>query len=299
MKKDKNLDRDIDLKNYHDPSGVSLKEMNFGLWLSEKRRLITKIIIILLIALSAFFFIYSSYNYVVYFLTGNSNEELADSFLSSPRNIVNELEISPLIIFRNEENYDLVAKLKNPNEKFLGKFQYCFEQAEQEVYCADGFIFPSEEKHVLALGQKLNADQTNITFRLKNIFWQRINSRQIPSWDDFFFSRLNFAIKNLNFSPINKSGLSERVGLNTLEFEVDNQTAYGYYEAPLNILLYSGSELVGVQHYLLTNFLAGEQRNINISWPGGLQAVNRTEVKPDINIIDENVYLKYQGENRN
>jgi len=81
-----------------------------------------------------------------------------------------------------------------------------------------------------------------------------------------------------------------------LEFKITNQTAYAYYEAPLQILLYSGSELVGVQTYSVNNFLAGEKRNVNLSWPGGLQTVSRTEVKPNINILDDDVYLKYQGE---
>jgi len=297
MKKDKNLDRDIDLKNYRDLSGVSLKEMNFGLWLSEHRRLIAKIIIIFLIALSAFFFIYSSYNYVVYFLFGNSNEELVDNLITSPRNITSNLEISPLMIFKNGDHYDLNVKLKNPNEKFLGKFQYCFEQSEQEIHCGEGFIFPSAEKYVLALGQELNSEDS-ITFRIKGIFWQRINVRQIPNWEDFLFSRLNFSVENLVFYPVNRSGLSERVGLNSLEFQITNQTAYSYYDVPLQILMYSGSELVGAQSYSLTNFVTGEKRNVNISWPGGLQSVSRTEVKADVNILDDSVYLKYQGERK-
>jgi len=209
MKKDKNLDHDIDLKNYQDLNGVSLKEMNFGLWLSEHRRLIVKMIIIFLIALSAFFFIYSSYNYIVYFLQDNSDEQLLENTISSPRNITGDLEISPITIFQNDGHYDLVVKLNNPNEKFFGKFEYCFEQVDQEIYCHNGFIFPGEEKYISALGQELDPNNPT-TFRIKDIFWQRINTRQIPNWDDFNFSRLNFSVENLIFSAANRSGLSEK-----------------------------------------------------------------------------------------
>jgi hypothetical protein len=45
MKKDKNYN-EIDLKNYKDSSGVSLREMNFGLWISENRRRFIKLTII-------------------------------------------------------------------------------------------------------------------------------------------------------------------------------------------------------------------------------------------------------------
>ncbi len=100
---------------------------------------------------------------------------------------------------------------------------------------------------------------------------------------------------DLNFSAGSVSGLSDKVNLNTLDFSVKNQTPFGYYEAPLNIFLYSGSEIVAVNRYILNNFLPGETRFVKMSWPGNFGSANRTDVVPDINIIDDGVYLKYQG----
>lgn len=298
MSKNENLDKDIDLKQYRDQNGVSLREMNFGLWLAEHHRQLIKIVIVFLVAISAFFFIYSSYNYIIYFLSGDSNNQIVnDNLLSSPRKITSDLEIAPLRIFKSNARYDLAVKITNPNDKFMATFNYCFRQADKDIICGDGFILPSEEKYILGLGQDLVGSQNEAAFTITDIFWRRIDSRRIPMWDDFAESRLNFAVFNLNFSSTESSGLSEKIGLNTLEFTIKNQTAYSYYEAPLNITLFSGSELVGVNRYLLNNFLAGDERQIRISWPGNLRAVNRTEVKPDINIMDDGAYLKYQGEN--
>jgi len=53
--------------------------------------------------------------------------------------------------------------------------------------------------------------------------------------------------------------------------------------------------LVGVQRYLLNDFLAEEKRHIDISWSGSLPMITKTEVQPDINILDESIYLKYKG----
>jgi hypothetical protein len=297
MSKNANLDPDQDLKDYRDPSGVSLREMNFGLWLAEHRRRITKIIIAFLLALSAFFFIFSSYNYIIYFLSDDPNKQLAnENNLLSPRNVASNPEAEQLQIFRSNGNYDLAVKINNPNEKFLVTFKYCFSVADKGLACGDDFILPKESKYVLALGQTLSDEQTGVAFKITDIAWQRIDAHQIPNWGDFFLSRLNFSIADLNFLSATNSGLSKKVNLNTLEFTIKNETSYGYYKAPLNILFYSGSELVGVNRYFLYDFLSGEERPIKISWPGDLNAVNRTEVVPDINIIDEGVYLKYQGE---
>jgi hypothetical protein len=245
--------------------------------------------------LSAGFFIYSSYNYFIYFFSNQADKLTTDSFLSSPRKVVTNLEVGAPSVFKIEERFDLAVLLKNPNDKFLANFNYCFKQGEQELDCKKNFILPGEEKYILALGQTIKNDQENVAFVIKDIFWQRINAHQIPNWSNFLAERLNFSFADINFATANNSGLSEKIGLNTLEFNINNLSPYSYYEVPLNILLYNGSELLGVHQYLLTRFLTGESRNVKISWPGNLTTVNRSEIKPDLNITESGVYLKYQG----
>ena len=63
---------------------------------------------------------------------------------------------------------------------------------------------------------------------------------------------------------------------------------------PLNIALFDGDQLVSVNKYILQNFVSGEKRNIKISWPGNYRNI-RAKIIPDINILDNSVYLKYQG----
>lgn len=299
MPKKENLDgrnKDIDLKNYNDKAGVSLKRMNFGLWVAEHRRRLIKIFIVFLILLSAFFFIYSSYYFIVYLTSGDPNAQLLNNNLSfSTRQEVSGLEVSPLQVFDNDGQPDLAVQVVNPNEKFMANFSYCFKLGDKDVACGQDFILPAEKKYILALASEFSGSRSELSFSISDIFWRRLDAHQIPNWADFYSQRLDFAISDLNFTAAALSGLSDKVNLNTLDFSIKNQTAYGYYEAPLNIFLYSGSGLVAVNRYRLQNFLAGETRTVKISWPGRFDAVNRTEVAPDINIMDNNVYLKYQG----
>jgi len=296
MPKDKNLDQDIDLKKYDDPTGVSLREMNFGLWLSENRPKIMKMVIVFLIALSAFFFIFSSYNYVIYFLSSDPSTQISDDSLpTSPRQVASGIEIFPVQVLASDDRYDLAVKLKNPNEKFITNFSYCFSRGGQDIACGSSFLLPSDEKYILALGQDLSSGSEGINFAISDIFWQRIDAHKIPSWADFSALHLNLPIAGLNFASSDTSGLSDKLSLSSLEFSIKNDTSYGYYEVPLNILLFSGSELVGVNRYLVQNFVPGDSREVKISWAAGLSSVNRAEVKPDINIIDDSVYLKYRG----
>ena len=298
MAKDKNSDKNINLETYKDSTGVSLNDMNIGLWLSENRQKFLKILTIFLIVVCAALFIYSSYNYIIYFLAGDPNQQWSeDSSVFSPRKVTENLEVSPLQVFASGENHDLAVKLKNPNEKFMANFEYCFSQSDQDISCGNAFILPKEEKYLLILGQAIGGSVSELSFSISNIFWQRIDSHKIPDWDSFSFDRLNLLISGVSFTPGDNSGLSGKVKLNALEFSVKNQTAYGYYEVPLNILLFNGSNLIGVNSYLIPNFMSGEQREIRINWAGNLNGVNRIEIAPNLNIMNDNVYLKYQGAN--
>lgn len=297
MSKDKN-NHEIDLSKYKDPSGISIKEMNFGLWLSENRKKITKIVIFFLIALSAFFFIYSSYNYLMYFLNSqdekNSTASFINSNIASQRDVAANLVIKTPQIFKTGETYDLTADITNPNSKFSANFQYCFVMDKNDIACGSGFILPGEEKYVFALGQKLNVDYPAISFELRSISWKRIDAHTIPDWTAFANTRLNFNLKNIKFAPAG-SGTGEKNNLSSLEFNITNSTNYGYYSVPLNIAFYNGSELIGANTFVLNNFLAGEEKNVDLSWPSDIPGTARIEIHPNLNILDDSVYLKYQG----
>jgi len=297
MAKNKNS-QDIDLSKYDDLNGLSVSKMNFGLWLSENRAKILRIIVICLIAISAFFFVYSSYSYVVYFLNNSTSKDLTSlvkSNIVSQRNVVSDIIVSVPQIFRSGEAYDLVVTIKNPNDKFFAHFNYCFNIEGRSPFCGSGFILPGEEKYVVALGQKIETDQPAVSFKINNPSWQRIDTHKIVDWNTFAGERLNFSLENVNLALANESGLSEKVGLDSLDFTVTNRTAFGYYEVPLLISFYRDSELVGVNRYVVKNFLAGESKLVRLSWLGGLPNVTRTSVRPELDLSDDSIYLKYQG----
>jgi len=297
MAKDKNS-QEIDLSKYEDLSGLSVNKMNFGLWLSENRAKILRIIIICLIAISAFFFVYSSYSYIVYFLNGSTSKDLASlvkSNVVSQRNVVSDIVVSTPQIFRSGEAHDLVVTIKNPNDKFFAHFNYCFNIEGRSPVCGNGFALPGEEKYIVALGQKIGTDQLAVSFKINSVSWQRIDTHKIINWNTFASDRLNFSLENVNLALADESGLSEKVGLDSLDFTITNRTAFGYYEVPLSIAFYRDSELVGVNRYVVKDFLAGESKSVRLSWLGGLPNITRTSVKPELDLSDDSIYLKYQG----
>lgn len=293
MEKDKNREGELDLKKYQERDSVSLRGMNIGLWLSEKRTLLTRLLIIFLIALSAVFFIVSAYQYFIYFINGEDEAPLVDNNLVSPRNITTDLKIEAPQFFKNGERYDLIVRITNPNDKFSANFDACFNISGHEFVCQSAFILPSETKYVFSLGKEITEDISTLSYSTKNIGWQRIDAHTIPVWADFSAERLNFAYADINFYGITDAD-SNRSSGNILEFNAKNLSAYSYYDLPLNIALFEGTSLVSVNIYHLQNFLSGETRNVKINWPGDYRNV-RVEIIPNLNILNEAVYLKYQG----
>jgi len=293
MAKDKNFKSEKDLKKYDNLDNLSLRDMNFGLWLSQKRQTFLRILIGILIVLCVFFFVYSAYNYVIYFM--NNDPVVEVSIPSSPRQVTEDLQVSAVEILSNGRSHDLMATIKNPNEKFAGTFNYCFMSGANSILCRSDFILPLSEKHIIALSQDLASGSEVISLTASDVVWKRFDVHQISDWQLFASTHLNFAVTDSNFKPAATNGLSDKVDLSAFDFSITNQTPYGYYQVPLNIFLYNGSTLVGVQRYFLANFLPGEIRKVKLSWYDNLNNVTRTEVEPDINILDDNVYLKYQG----
>lgn len=298
MPKDKNK-QGIDLSKYKDLDGLSLKEMNFGLWLSENKKRLTKIVIIFLIALSAFFFVYSSYNYVIYFLNSSTEENntasLVNSNIVSQRNVASDIIVSVPQIFKNGETYDLVARVTNPNDKFITHFNYCFIVDKVDAGCNRGFILPGEEKYLSSLGQRIGSSSPVVSLNIKDVSWQRVDSHAIPDWKTFVGERINFNLRDIKFTPTGYDAATGKNGLSSLEFTITNLTNYGYYEVPLNIAFYQGSELVGANIYIVKNFLAGEEKAIRLSWFSNISRTARIEIRPNLDLSDESIYLKYQG----
>lgn len=296
MEKDKNkqasgkIKKEADLdKYYRDQSGLSVKKMNFGLWLALNRRKMLKSIIIILALVCVALFAYSGYQYAVYLITGRATDNflLQNTQVMSSKTLNNQLSIGSLQVFKDGDRYDAAVKVKNPNDKFMADLRYCLREESGEEICQDGFIFPAQEKYLLFLGAKLK-DASRLDFYVKNISWQRLNAHDYPDWSVFYEARSKFSVSNLDFNgPESFGSLNNR-----LKFKIVNNTPFSFYEAPFIILIFNGDQLVGVNRYIAKNFNSGEFKEAELSWNGYLGSVSPVLVVPDIKITQSDIYIR-------
>lgn len=305
QKKNKAKEIEAKMKNYVGPEGITTKQLEIGLWYVEHKRQLSLVLIGFLILVSAISWVYTIYGFAYYIARGMSEDEILAKQLvqtsSAGHDYVlqvsaKELAIGPVEVLRSaDKKYDLYVQLKNDNQKWWAEFDYYFVAAGRQTQKTSGYILPLEAKYLLALAQDFANLPSPTQLIIENIRWRRIDQHQIPDWNSYYKSHLDIESADIKFTPASVSLLSEKLNLNQLSFNVINHTAYNYWEVGFTILFYGGGGLINLDHYSLDDFMSGQKRFVEISWSGNVGRVDKVEIIPEINIMKDNIYIKYEG----
>ncbi len=301
----KNREKEADISRYPSNFGPSSKKLALGLWLIEHKKHFRAALVIFLVTIAAVSWSYTIYGLTYYIARGMKEDEtLARQIVQNwvvGHDYILELApadlifSSPQIFKASEDKYDFLAEIRNPNPRHWASFSYCFSANNEEADCGQSFILPEETKIVSALAKVFKSRPAGPTFVVKEVSWVRVNPRQFPDWENFRDEHLNITMEGIKFTPAPTSGLSEKLNLNNLEFTITNKTPFNYWEIHLNILLYRGSSIIGINRYTVLELMSREKREIEMSWLGGLSGVDNVKIVPEINIFKDDIYIKYEG----
>lgn len=274
-------------------------QLKFGYWYVSNKLKLKKALIISLIVLNVGLFGYAIiYATIILVIQGESFRQLQNS-LTAPlidyayfreKNKPRELVLQSInILPTTSGRYDIIAKVKNPNSKWVvSSVAYQFVSGSEVIAEGEGFIFPSEEKFLIAFGVGKKVRQSDLILNITNLSWQRF-----LNFENFAASRLNFDVQNTELITGRKAGTSSRLPVSQTRFTVTNNSAYSFWQVGFYVVLYSGSNIVGVNYASLEEFLSEETREVSINWFESLPSITRIEVIPDVNILDESVYIGY------
>lgn len=295
----------ININKYKDIGGLTLRKLNIGLWYVEHKIILRRFLIGFLLLIAAVSWSYTVYGFAYYFSRGMAEDELlARQTVNS--GIINHSAIlavsaknllfTPAGVLRsNGKKYDFFVKAQNPNNRHAAEFDYYFLSDGHQTGKRSGFILPGESKYLLSLSNELDFKPANARIKFENFRWIRINKHTIPDWKIYRDKRLNIKISGIKFIPAGKNALSDKVKLNYLEFTASNKTNYNYWNVDFVILLYRGANIVGVNKYDIDKFMSGQVRQETVNWPGLISRVDRVAIIPEINIVKNDIYIKYKG----
>lgn len=302
-------ERKINIKDYKDLEGVSLEKLSFGFWFVKNRQKMIYGIYGILILISAFTWGNFLFNFGYYLVIGMARDrEITNEMVSGgavghdyiKEKSAQDLIVRAVTVLRNDDGkYDFAVEVENKNQNYVGNFTYAFSAGSNVYGPETGFILPGESKYLFSLGNELPAGAGSVKFAVQEMSWSRINRHKYPDWNDFYASRTDIAIENQEFIISNQSSLSEKMNINNLKFTIDNRTAFNYWNVDLSLLLYNDDRLAGVGRHQVSRLMSGEKRDIDISWPGNIGRINRIEIMPEVDILDEGNYIDFKGEGGN
>lgn len=185
----------------------------------------------------------------------------------------------------NNERYDFIAKVLNPNENFVArKAVFQLVNGSQVVAEKTIIIYPGESRYVAMFGQATSG--ASPVLRLASVSWLRVHD-----FINYSSPRLNFEINNISFKPTGESGVHGQLPVSTLDFTVTNKTAYSYWNVGLYMVLIGSGTVSGANYTTLDQFKSGETRQVSMKWYEALPPVAGVEVLPEIDILDPASYM--------
>ncbi len=285
--------------NENKVGGLSRNELQFASWWVRNRLMLRRWGYGSLIALCVIFWGYAVWGmvdaYVISFPRESRimrqiaiNQQLLAGLESDrPQNV----DTSEVSVFNSTANrLDMMVEVTNPNPQWWMEFNYRFNVSGEDTPLRTGYVLPSGKQLITELGFKPGAKGSRTaTFAVDNIRWHRIDPNLVgDDYKKFFESRLQVQATNITYDTDIVFD-AKRVGQTS--FTLVNNGAYGYWNLDVVVRLYRGSSVSAVSVYKVDHFSPGESRDIKLIWPDNLTGVSKTEIIPQVNILNQAVYL--------
>jgi hypothetical protein len=187
--------------------------------------------------------------------------------------------------------YDFSSELNNPNDQWWAEFTYRFSVSGEETPLRSGYVLPASRQILTEVGYKPSSPGSRAaTLIVENIRWHRMDPVLTNSdFASFKASRFNIEISNAKFTNDLIIG-KQRVGQST--FTVYNRSGYGFWSVDLVVRLYRGGSVASLGLIKIERLKPGESREVQIVWSDAPTGVSKTEVIPQVNLLDPSVYMK-------
>ncbi len=188
------------------------------------------------------------------------------------------------------DRLDFVVEITNPNPMWWAEFNYKFNVSGEETPLRTGYILPHGTQILTELGYTPKTPGVgNASLVVENVRWRRVDPMVVGSrYDDFAQTRFAFEVKDIAYTSDLVIG-TRPVGQSS--FTLVNGSAYGFWSVDLIVRLFRGPSIVAVNRITVTNIQPGEKRPVTLVWLENLPGITKTEVIPQVNLLDTHIYL--------
>jgi hypothetical protein len=227
--------------------------------------------------------------------------QMAGMYLAGEDQVQDVQIIQTEVFALGDGRYDIMAELGNLNEKYYAQFEYRFVTAAGQTAWQGGAVLPGQTRYVYALNESFDgvADSAEVEFR--EFKW-----RAIPGFAEFTQQRQRMNIDGIRFVPgaeapeeevdetEGNGDEAEPVALvnDSVQFTLKNDSTYSFKRVPVFVVAYVGNRIQAINKITVPRVMANSSRDITVPWYQDLGVVSRVEIYPQVDIVDDTVYLE-------
>jgi hypothetical protein len=186
----------------------------------------------------------------------------------------------------NVNNFDIVAEIANPNTVWYATFNYQFQLGDILTEPRPGYILPGESKRLIGLNVEMGNSVSDLVFT--DLKWSKeINYPALES------EKFDFEVKNITLIPPSQLGLSDKVQISRVKFDLVNNSPFNYSNVGLQIFLLNQGQSVAVNQIYSGSIKTGETKSYQVDFFQNLPKVSEVSIIPEVNILDPNSFLKF------
>src|SRR3989339_206473 len=287
------------LSRYTDPTGeFSNRSLKLAEWYLKHKLLLQKIgknflIVWCVVTVGYSFGYWTYYLSYGYFKDQNMMQHQALEFQNydaiKPLYSAQSLQVGNIDVYNSVSDlYDFVAKVTNPNERWIAKLTYKFTYVGGETESHTAVLWPKAELPIATFGVSAGAYPSYPHLVIEKMDWRRINPHSSTNIPLFVTEHTKFTVENFTFTPASRfSGTMNHI----IKFELFNDTAYNFWDPEFYVELFDGGQTTGFIYVSLDKFKTGDKRIIDLrSWVDNLN-VSDIVVWPVFDIFDKNEYM--------
>jgi hypothetical protein len=257
-------------------------QLKLSYWYVSHKLLLKKMLMVFLIALSALVWFFVVWQLISYLVNYSAHKQLQNNLLFTQDPSLSTIEsempknvsISSVQVYGTENGYDYLAIVTNENKNWLGEFDYRFVNGS-DLQLKKGYVLPDSEANIM----EFTSDGNSSDFQISNLKWKRVyNYELIKNKMDYF------TVDNEQFT------IGKQKEPSMLNFELTNNSPYSYWAVDVQVIVYSGGAISGINHSILNQFKSGEKRNVSLVWNHALPLGASYEIIPVVNFLNpENI----------
>lgn len=197
-----------------------------------------------------------------------------------------DFEVAESAVIPNPEGtYDLVAKVRNPNDLYGAQdFSVTLSPKDEQgnviaSFEEKSFILPQQEKYIVLVNTSLEKQPASLDVAFGNISWKKFSSYQEP----------DVSVTNKEYNLITSGvGYSELKGL------LKNNSTFDFQDlAVVAVLRDADDKIITVNSTNMQTVLSREEREFRMFWPKSFPGeVSRVEVAVYVNFFENENFVK-------